>query len=71
MDSYIWIQAHFLSITKSIGGVKPLQMEVQVMNFSPDRESSGTHDSERTGLESLVRLHRTVEPGDPQPAGYY
>ncbi len=49
MDSYIWIQARFLSITESIGGVKPRQMEVQTMNPFLDRESPTVHDRERAG----------------------
>ncbi len=40
----------------------------QSLSPSPDRESSASHDGERTGCKSLVILCRTVEPGVPLSA---
>ncbi len=37
----------------------------QTWSSSPDRDSSATHDGERSGWTSLVSSHSTTEPGVP------
>ncbi len=43
----------------------------QIWNPSPGRESSATHDGERTGRKLLVSSRWTIEPGVPQSGTWW